>query len=132
MTRKPNLVLAVSTPSAQSAYRATRASGTPLVFAPVTDPLNAKIVSNLKHPGEQATGIRLEPSNGLRLQWLLRVDPRVRSAYIPCTSNDANALGSLKQVQEAAQALARILNDADVAPHHVGLEITGAIQTGVL
>ncbi len=105
MAWKPNLVLAASTPPAQAAYRATRASATPLVFAPVTDPLSAQIVSNLKHPGEHATGIRLEPSNGLRLQWLKRVDPRVQSVYLPYSSADASALASLQQVEEAARSL---------------------------
>ena len=105
MAWKPALVLAASTLAAQAAYRATRASATPLVFAPVTDPIDAKIVSNLKQPGEHVTGVRLEPSAGLRLQWLLRVDPRVRSVYLPYTSNDGSALASLKQVEHAAKAL---------------------------
>lgn len=105
MAWKPTLILAASTPSSQAAYRATKASGTPMVFAPVTDPVNAKIISNLKHPGEQATGIRLEPSNGLRLQWLKRVDPRVQVVYIPYSSEDASAQASLKQIEDAAKAL---------------------------
>jgi putative tryptophan/tyrosine transport system substrate-binding protein len=105
MALKPSLVLAASTPPAQAAYRATKASATPMVFAPVTDPIDAKIVSNLKHPGEHVTGIRLDPSNGLRLQWLKRVDPRVKTVYLPYTSVDASAQASLKQIEEAARVL---------------------------
>lgn len=105
MAWRPALVLAASTPPAQAAYRATRSGGTPLVFAPVTDPVNAQIVSNLKHPGEHVTGIRLDPSNGLRLQWLKRVAPHVKTVYLPYTSIDASAQASLKQIEAAAQAL---------------------------
>jgi putative ABC transport system substrate-binding protein len=105
MDWKPSLVLAASTPPAQAAYRATKASGTPMVFAPVTDPIDAKIVSNLKRPGENVTGISLDPSNGLRLQWLKRVAPHVKTVYVPYTSIDASAQASLKQIEEAAQIL---------------------------
>jgi putative ABC transport system substrate-binding protein len=75
------------------------------VFAPVTDPIDAKIVSNLKRPGEHVTGIRLESSNGLRLQWLQRVAPRVRTVYVPYTRIDASAKASVKQIEAAADAL---------------------------
>lgn len=105
MEWKPMLLLASSTPAAQAAYRATKASATPLVFAPVTDPISAKIVGNLQRPGEHVTGIRLDPSNGLRLQWLKRVDPRIRTIYVPYTSIDASAQASLNQIEEAAKAL---------------------------
>lgn len=105
MAWKPSLVLAASTPSSQAAYRATLASGTPLVFAPVSDPVDAKIVANLMRPGGHATGIRLAPSNGLRLQWLQRVDPRVRNVYVPYSSGDKSATVTLKQIDSAARAL---------------------------
>jgi putative ABC transport system substrate-binding protein len=105
MAWKPALVMAASTPTSQAAYRATKASATPLVFAPVTDPISAKIVGSLQRPGEHATGIRLDPSNGLRLQWLLRVDPRVKTIYVPHSSIDASAQASLTQIEDAAKAL---------------------------
>ena len=109
MAWKPALILAASTPPAQAAYRATKASATPMVFAPVTDPIDAKIVSNLQRPGEHVTGIRLDPSNGLRLQWLQRVDPRVKTIYVPYTGIDASAQASLKQIEEAAKTLGIVL-----------------------
>lgn len=105
LTWKPALVLAASTPPSQAAYRATKASATPLVFAPVSDPIDAKIITNLTHPGEHVTGVRLAPSNGLRLQWLLRVAPGVRKIYVPYTQIDKSATATLKQVEQAARAL---------------------------
>lgn len=105
LTWKPALVLSSSTPPSQAAYRVTKASATPLIFAPVSDPIDAKIVANLTHPGEHATGVRLEPSNGLRLQWLLRVVPGVRKIYMPYTQIDKSAIATLKQVEEAAWTL---------------------------
>lgn len=105
MAWKPTLILVASTPPAQAAYKASRATATPMVFAPVTDPIDAKIVTNLKHPGEHVTGIRLEASNGLRLQWLKRLVPGVRTIYVPYTSVDSSALASLQQIEVAARTL---------------------------
>ena len=105
MAWKPDLVLAASTPPAQAAYRATKVDATPLVFAPVTDPISANIVSNLKRPGENVTGIRLDPSNGLRLQWLKRVAPGVQTVYLPFTSVDASAQASVQQIEDTAKTL---------------------------
>lgn len=105
MAWKPSLVLAASTPSSRAAYHPTLASGTPLVFAPVSDPLDARIVGNLMHPGEHVTGIRLASSNGLRLQWLQRIDPRVHSVYVPYSTSDKSATATLKQIDSAARAL---------------------------
>lgn len=102
---KPHLVLAMSTPPSQVAYRATKGSGTPVVFAPVTDPLAAGIVTSLAHPGQQATGIRLLPSNGLRLDALLRLAPRARVVYVPHTPHDRSSQSTLEQIKPAAQAL---------------------------
>jgi putative ABC transport system substrate-binding protein len=102
---RPHLVLAMSTPTSLAAYRATKASATPLVFAPVSDPLAAGIVTSLAHPGGHATGVRLLPSNGLRLEALSRMAPRARTYYVPYTPDDKSALATLAQIEPAARAL---------------------------
>lgn len=102
---KPNLVLAMSTPPSQAAYRATKASGTPLIFAPVSDPLAAGIVSNLARPGEHATGVRLLPSNGVRLEALANLVPKARNYYVPYSREDKSALATLAQIEPAARSL---------------------------
>ncbi|MBW4083994.1 ABC transporter substrate-binding protein [Paenibacillus sp. S150] len=52
---KNDLVLAIATPSAQSVVQAEDKE-TPILFAAVTDPLDAKIVSDLEHPGGNVSG----------------------------------------------------------------------------
>ncbi|MCW8951053.1 MAG: ABC transporter permease, partial [Sedimenticola sp.] len=51
---KPDLVIGISTPSAQTL--AASARGIPLIFSAVTDPLAAKLVTNLEKPGGLITG----------------------------------------------------------------------------
>ena len=52
---KPDVLVTITTPMAQSALSATRTL--PVVFTVVTDPLGAKVVKSLKKPGGNATGI---------------------------------------------------------------------------
>ncbi|WP_126429686.1 ABC transporter substrate-binding protein [Brevibacillus marinus] len=52
---KVDLVLAISTPSAQAVAKAT--SEIPIVFTAVTDPLGAKLVQSLDKPGANVTGV---------------------------------------------------------------------------
>lgn len=51
---KVDLILAVSTPSAQAAAQAT--SDIPIFFTAITDPLGAKLVDSLENPGKNVTG----------------------------------------------------------------------------
>ncbi|MDH5708815.1 MAG: ABC transporter substrate-binding protein [Hylemonella sp.] len=102
---KPDLILAASTPPSQSVHRNTRDSRVPMIFAPVSDPIAAGIVKELAQPGENATGVRLASSNGLRLQWLKRMAPKAKVYYVPYSINDKSALVSLQQIEEGASLL---------------------------
>jgi putative ABC transport system substrate-binding protein len=112
---KPRLILSVSTPTSRAAYRATKSSATPLVFAQVTDPLQAGIIKNPMHPGEHATGVRLPSSSAMRLQWLLRVAPGVRKVYVPYSGNDSSSTTSLQEIEQAAKLLGISLLPVQVA-----------------
>lgn len=105
MAWRPHLVLAMSTAPVEIAYRATKPSATPLVFAPVSDPLAAGIVTSLAHPGEHTTGIRLLPSNGLRLEYLVRMVPGARAIYVPHMPSDKSSQATLAQIEPAVRAL---------------------------
>lgn len=101
----PALIMSASTPPSQAAYRLTRGTDVPLVFAPVSDPLAAGIVKTLGHPGEQTTGVRLSTSNGLRLQWLQRMAPEAQVYYVPYSLNDKSSLVTLQQIEADARVL---------------------------
>jgi putative ABC transport system substrate-binding protein len=102
---KPDLILVSSTPGTLAVKRLTVGLGIPVVFAPVNDPLDAGIVSNLQQPGGHITGIRLPTGDGLRLQWLTRIAPGVRRVYLPYTPTDKSSLASLQQAEAAAALL---------------------------
>ena len=51
----PDVIVTITTPTSQAAVAATKEI--PIVFSTVTDPLKAKLVTAIKHPGGNATGI---------------------------------------------------------------------------
>lgn len=103
---KVDLIVAISTPAAQAAYRLAQGSGTPVVFGPVTDPVVAGVAASVSHPGGVATGVRLgAESEAKRLEWLLQVNDQIQRVYVPYNPDDASALSSVTAVTEAAAKL---------------------------
>lgn len=120
-----DLILALSTPATQAAYRATRDSAIPVVFAPVTDPVAAEVVNSLSQPGGNVTGVALgTQSESQRLQWLLRAAPGIERIYLPYNVDDASAKASATAALAAAETLGLTLELHEV---HTGEEITQAI-----
>jgi putative ABC transport system substrate-binding protein len=102
-----DLVLAISTPATQIMQQVVvEADKTiPIVFAPVTDPVEAGIVASLKEPGGNITGIKSGGDDERRLEFLLEIDPTIEHIYIPYNSNDNSPLAALKVIEEAAKRL---------------------------
>lgn len=61
MGEKPDLILAIATPTAQACAQALKKSPhmqkTPMLFTAVTDPVGAGLVKDLNHPGANITGV---------------------------------------------------------------------------
>lgn len=106
LTADVDLILAISTPATQAAFRATQNSSIPVVFAPVTDPMDAGVVQSLSQPGGNVTGVALgTQSESQRLQWLLRTAPDIQRIYLPYNVDDASAQASATAVADAAHKL---------------------------
>lgn len=102
---KVDMIFVSSTPATLAVQRATRGTGIPVVFAPVTDPVSTGIVKSLRQPGGNLTGVRLPSSEVRRLQWLLDLAPGTRHLYVPYNANDKSALVTLVAIKEAAAKL---------------------------
>ena len=61
MGEKPDMILAIATPTAQACAQALKKSphmlNTPMLFTAVTDPVSAGLVKDLKKPGANITGV---------------------------------------------------------------------------
>ncbi len=54
---KPDLIVAITTPTAIVLAQATKDTDIPVIFSAVTDPLRAKVVQTLQKPGGRITGV---------------------------------------------------------------------------
>ncbi|MDO4795406.1 MAG: ABC transporter substrate-binding protein [Brachymonas sp.] len=94
---KTDVIVAISTPSAQAAVAATKS--TPIVFAAVTDPVAAKLVKSWKASGTNVTGLSDRLPLAPQIDLLLKVKPgakRVGFVYNPGEINSVTVLKELK------------------------------------
>jgi putative tryptophan/tyrosine transport system substrate-binding protein len=102
---KVDLILTLTTSATLAAQRATANTAIAVVFIPVTDPVGAGIVASLTKPGGNTTGVTYTTQEGKRLEWLLKVAPRIKHVYIVYNPKDQSPVLSLKTVSENATKL---------------------------
>jgi putative ABC transport system substrate-binding protein len=111
---KVDVLLAVSSPSALAAQRAT--SNIPIVFVFGADPVALKLVESLGHPGGNITGV---PAIGIdlsakRLEMLKETAPSVTRVAVLFNSTLRSTQSSVEAVQDAARTLKMTVIPIDV------------------
>ncbi|RMF19768.1 MAG: ABC transporter substrate-binding protein [Gammaproteobacteria bacterium] len=99
---QPDVIVAITTPSAQTVAAATR--GIPVVFSAVTDPVGAKLVKSLDNPGARITGTTDMLPLERHLQLVKRIVPgakRIGTLYNPGEANSVSLVNRLKNVAKA-------------------------------
>lgn len=99
-----DLILAVSTPSAQAALNATK--DIPILFTAVTDPVGAKLVDSIKSPGGNVTGTSdTHPEAILNtVKTIHKFFPDSKKVGVIYNSGEQN---SVKNVEVAKKAMAK-------------------------
>ena len=102
LAESSDVVLAISTPSAQSLANTTQT--TPVIFSAVTDPVSAKLVESREHPGGNVTGTSDQSSDAISTQINLikKVLPKAKTIGILYTQSEPN---SVVQKDEAKRLL---------------------------
>jgi putative ABC transport system substrate-binding protein len=98
----PDVILAGGTPAAAALQQATRTL--PIVFANITDPVGAGLVTNLSRPGSNMTGfMNFEFSLGGKLLELLKeITPGVKRVSVIRTAYSATGIGQFAAIQAVA------------------------------
>ncbi|WP_240894176.1 ABC transporter substrate-binding protein [Halomonas alimentaria] len=101
---RPDMVLAISTPSAQAAAAALQ-DDTPIVFTAVTDPLLAKLVSDMDAPGGHITGVVDAPPLQAQLQLIRDMFPEAERLGVLYNPGEANSVSQAEKLQAMAPEL---------------------------
>ena len=106
---KPDLVLAIATPSAQACAVATKKSpvlsAAPLLFTAITDPVGAGLVDDLQKPGKNITGVSDMLPVDKHMEMIRRFYPGLKKLGMIYNAGEANSKTTVSMVQaEGAKA----------------------------
>lgn len=100
-----DMIFAIATPAAQSAYGAVQNSDTPVIFCAVSDPVAAGLTVSLDAGTEKCIGTSDVLDFDAQLKLITALQPDVKKIGVLYTTTEANSLSHLKTFREKAEAL---------------------------
>jgi putative ABC transport system substrate-binding protein len=104
----PKVIVPITTPSAQSAYAAAKPYNIPIVFVAVSDPIAAKLSTNLKKGNDGVTGIYdqapIDEQANLMIE-ILGDNTQHLNIGILYNPGEANSVSIVEQMSEALRKL---------------------------
>lgn len=97
---KPDVIVAVSTPSAQSLVKSGKGQNVPMVFGSLTAPLESGVVTNLERPGGNVTGTTDYPPLDLQLSKFREILPTAKTMGVIYNAGEANSASLVKILGE--------------------------------
>ncbi|RTZ47909.1 ABC transporter substrate-binding protein [Candidimonas sp. SYP-B2681] len=95
---KPDVIVAIATPSAQAVVAATKTI--PVVFSAVTDPVAAQLVKTWDPSGTNVTGVSDSLALEKQVQLIRKVVPEAKRVGIVYNPGEANSVVVVKQLRE--------------------------------
>jgi putative ABC transport system substrate-binding protein len=120
----PDVIVPISTPSAQAVVAATR--DIPVVFTAVTDPVAAKLVSNAEKPGGNVTGMSDMSPLALHLDLIAEITPNAKRIGVPYNPGEPNAVILVDLLKEMAPSKGM---EIVVAPATKSADVLSATQS---
>lgn len=95
---KPDVIVAISTPSAQAVVSATKTI--PVVYSAVTDPVVAHLVASMGPSGTNVTGVSDALALEAQIDLIKKVVPEAKRVGMVYNPGEANSAVVVKQMQE--------------------------------
>lgn len=116
---KPDLVLAIATPSAQAMAQTVKKhpqmQKTPILFSAVTNPLRAGLVADLQNPGANITGTSDLTPMDKHLALIRELHPDLQTLGVIYNSGEANSLVLAEMLRAETAKVGITLREATVA-----------------
>ncbi|WP_404352641.1 ABC transporter substrate-binding protein [Caproicibacterium sp. XB2] len=119
--KKYDLLGAIATPAAMSAYSAAKSNDIPVVFTAVSDPVSAKLVKSLDHPGSVATGSSDQLPLEAQVKMIRAFLPKAKKIGVLYTTSEPNSVSTLERLKKIAPKYnfevvgQGVTNDSEVA-----------------
>lgn len=102
VSQKKDLILAISTPSAQSAFQSTK--DIPILFTAVTDPISAGLIQNVDSPERNITGTTDMVPIDKQLELGKTIFPDAKKVGVPYNTSEINSQVQVELAKETAQS----------------------------
>lgn len=99
---KVDMICAIATPTAQSAYNAAMDSDIPVIYTAVTDPVAAELADEDGNPVGNVTGTSDELPIKAQLEMIRTMLPEAKKIGIMYTTSEANSVSALATYKELA------------------------------
>lgn len=99
-----DLIFAIATPAAVSAYAATQNSNTPVIFCAVSDPVAAGLVTSMDSGSKNCVGTSDVLDLDAQLALIQAMQPDAKTIGVLYTTSEANSVSQLATLTELADA----------------------------
>lgn len=102
VSKKVDLICAIATPMAQSAYGAAKKTSIPVIFTAVTDPVLAELAKEDKTPAGNVTGTSDKLPVEQQLKMIREVLPDAKTIGILYNTSEVNSVSAIEEYKELA------------------------------
>lgn len=100
---KPDVIVAITTPSAQAMVKAIGKDSIPIVFTAVTEPIQAGLVPSLAEHKGMVTGVMDAPPIKKQMGFIREIMPEAKTLGVLYNPGDTGSVASLKMIRENAE-----------------------------
>lgn len=100
--KKSDVLVGIATPAAKALANAT--STTPIIMGAISDPVGAKLVSDLKHPGKNITGVSNQTPVAQQIELAKKLFPAAKTVGMIYSSAEENSKSMIKEAEAKAKA----------------------------
>ena len=102
LSQNVDMICAIATPMAQTAYGATKRTDVPVIYTAVTDPVIAQLATEDKMPAGNITGTSDKLPVEEQLQMIRQILPDAKTIGIMYSTSEVNSLSTLEEYKAAA------------------------------
>ncbi len=102
LSKKADLICAIATPMAQSAYSGAKKAGVPVIFTAVTDPVAAALANEDGTPVGEITGTSDKLPVEKQLEMIRKILPDAKTIGILYSTSEVNSETAIKEYKAAA------------------------------
>ncbi len=117
VAEKYDLIIAVATPAAMSAYSAVRnaSADIPVIFCAVSDPVAAGLVNSMKAPGNNCTGTADAIDIAGQIALIKQLQPEIKNLGVLYTTSEANSISQLETLKSECASAGITLIDQGIS-----------------